>query len=127
MYGSDATSYAANATNCFIQGINLVQYDIDLLVIKYMYGDTEQNVLNTTLFLKNVSDVSYVCIDALENLYVFAMFKYDKFGQSNTNVILGFIQNLLGKVLTINKIYQKVIEYTPEEEPKLYYDGGRIA
>ena len=92
-----------------------------------MYGDTEQNILNTTLFLKNVSDVSYVCIDALENLYVFAMFKYDKFGQSNTNVILGFIQNLLGKVLTINKIYQKVIEYTPEEEPKLYYDGGRIA
>jgi len=96
-------------------------------MIKYMYGDVKNNILNTTLFMRNISDVSYVCIDALENLYVFSMFKFELFGMDWINVMLGFIQNLLGSVLTINKIYQKVIEYPDEEMFRVYYDIGRIA
>ena len=54
-----------------------------------MYGNTKENVLNTTLFAGNISDTSYICIDAVENLYVYSMYKYDLFGRDNTNVILG--------------------------------------
>ena len=69
--------------------MNIYQYDIELLVIKYMYGNSKENTFNTTLFLGNVSDMMYVCIDAAENLYVYSMYKYDLFGRDNTNVILG--------------------------------------
>lgn len=76
MYGANATSYASNSTNCFNNLVNLIQFDYDLLMIKYMFGDLKNNVLNTTLFMRNISDVSYLCIDAAENLYVFSMFKF---------------------------------------------------
>ena len=91
-----------------------------------MYGDVKNHILNTTLFMRNISDVSYICIDALENVYVFSMFKFELFGMDWINVLLGFIQNLLGSVLTINKIYQKVIEYPEEQMLRVYYDIGRI-
>ena len=70
-----------------------------------MYGDTKDNILNTTLFMRNISDVSYICIDASENLYVWIMFKFNQFGQDYVNVILGLIQNILANVLSINKMY----------------------
>ena len=65
-----------------------------------MYGDAKQNTFNTTLFFKKISSrgpnnekiisyMSYVCIDAGENLYVYSMYKYDLFGRDNTNVLLG--------------------------------------
>jgi hypothetical protein len=54
-----------------------------------MYGDAKQNTFNTTLFFKKISYMSYVCIDAGENLYVYSMYKYDLFGRDNTNVLLG--------------------------------------
>lgn len=91
LYGANSTNYASNSTNCFDNLLNVAQFDIDLLVIKYMYGDVKNNVLNTTLFMRNISDVSYVCIDALENLYVFSMFKFELFGMDWINVLLGFI------------------------------------
>jgi len=71
--------------------MNLAQYDLELLMIKYIYGEVKDNILNTTLFLKNVSDVAYVCLDGAENLYVYFMYKYELFGYDNTNVMLGFI------------------------------------
>lgn len=76
-----------------------------------MYGNLKDNILNTTLFMGNISDVSYVCIDALENLYVFSMYKFELFSYNNLNVLLGFIQNGLGSILTINRIYQKIMAY----------------
>jgi hypothetical protein len=85
--------------------MNILMYDIDLLMVKYMYGNAKENTLNTTLFLGNVSNMFYVCIDAGENLYVYSMYKFDLFGRERTNVLLGGIQNLLGSILTINKIY----------------------
>mmetsp|Transcript_32858 Transcript_32858/g.50237 ORF Transcript_32858/g.50237 Transcript_32858/m.50237 type:complete len:353 (+) Transcript_32858:327-1385(+) len=92
-----------------------------------MYGDVKNNVLNTTLFMQNVSDVAYVCLDGVENLYVFAMYKYELFGYDNTNVMLGFIQNSLGSILSINKLFQKIITYSETgENRKLYFEVGRI-
>jgi hypothetical protein len=70
-----------------------------------MYGNTKDNILNTTLFFQNASDVAYICIDSVENLYVYFIYKFQQFGNDFTNVGLGFIQNLLGKVITINKIF----------------------
>lgn len=76
-----------------------------------MYGNLKDNILNTTLFMQNISDVSYVCIDAMENLYVFGMYKFELFSFNWLNLILGYVQNVLGSILTVNKIYQKMIEY----------------
>lgn len=85
-------------------------------------------MLNTTLFLGNVSDMMYICIDGTENLYVYGMYKYDLFGRDNTNVMLGYIQNLLGSILTINKMYGEIVEYSEANDTKsMYYEFGRIA
>jgi len=111
MMGAAIDSYASNATNCFNMGLNLAQYDLELLVIKYMYGNVKDNILNTTLFMRNISDVGYVCVDAAENLYVWSMYKFELFSFNWLNVLLGYIQNILGNILTVNKIYQKMIVY----------------
>ena len=89
LLGANASYYAPNSTVCFDTALNLYQKDFDLLIIKLMYGDFKQNVLNSTLFLQNVSDVSYVCLDAIENLYVFAHYKFKLFGYDWTNLLLG--------------------------------------
>jgi len=101
--GANSTYYSPNATVCWNNGLNLVQYDVDLLAIKWMFGDTKENTLNFTLFARNVSDVSYSCIDAGENLFVYVMFKYSQFGNSLNDFFLAGLQNLLGKVIAIQK------------------------
>ena len=104
LLGADANYYASNSTKCFDKFLNLIQYDFELMIIKYMYGNAKENTLNTTLFLGNFSDMMYICIDAGENLYVYNMYKYDQFGRDNTNVVLGGLQNLLARLITVNKI-----------------------
>jgi len=125
--GANSTHYAPNASVCFENGLGLVQYDWELLIIKYMYGEVRENILNTTLFMRNVSDIMYVCLDAGENLYVFSQYKYDLFGRDNTNLLLGSLQNFLGSILTINKIYGKIMEhYEKNETMFMYFEFGRI-
>lgn len=69
----------------------------------------------------------YICIDGAENLYVYTMYKYDLFGRDNTNVILGYLQNLLGNILTINKLYGEIVEYSEANDTRsMYYEFGRI-
>ena len=127
MLGARALYYSPNITTCFDQGVDLYQYDLELLMIKYMYGNAKQNTLNTTLFARNISDMSYICIDAMENLYVYNMYKYDLFGRDNTNVVLGALQNLLGNILTINSLYGEIREYSEANDTvKVYYEFGRI-
>lgn len=101
MEGANATYYAPNATVCFNNALDLVMYDVDLLMIKLMFGDFRNNVLNTTLFMGNVSDAVVLCVDATENLFVWTNYKFETFGNSINNFFLSGIQNLLGKVLTI--------------------------
>ena len=91
IYGMRANYFASNATNCFTNTLNLAQYDIELLIIKLMYGDLKNNMLNSTLFLKNVSDLSYICLDAAENNYVFWVYKIDEFGRDLTQISLGYL------------------------------------
>ena len=74
--GANSSYYAPNATYCFNNALNLVQYDVDLLAVKWFYGTAMENVLNGTLFARNVSDVAYECVDAAENLYVWWLFKF---------------------------------------------------
>ena len=125
--GADSNFYAPNSTICFNYLMNNIEYDLDLLMVKWMYGTVKQNTLNTTLFLGNVSYTNYVCIDAGENLYVYAMYKYDLFGRDKTNVLLGSLQNLLGSILTINKVYAQVIEYEKlNQTENMFFAFGRI-
>jgi len=74
--GANATWYAPNISVCFNNALNFYQYDIDLLMIKLMYATFKESVLNTTLMLQNSSDISYVCLDAGENLYFYSMYKF---------------------------------------------------
>jgi hypothetical protein len=83
----------------------LAQYDTDLLIVKWMYGNATENVLNFTLYMRNVSDTSYTCIDATKNFFVWTVYKYDSFGGDWTQFFLAGLQNLLGNVLTINRYY----------------------
>ena len=126
--GANATWYAPNSTVCFNDLINLVYYDVDLFMVKLMYGRFKDNILNTTLLMLNVSDVSYDCIDTGENLYVYTMYKFKLFGYSWTNILLGVLQNTLGRILTINKIYTNKIKPAEERNDTLtiYYNMGRI-
>jgi len=41
MTGANASWFASNATNCVNYALNLYQYDVDLLMIKLMYGSTK--------------------------------------------------------------------------------------
>jgi len=66
--------------------------------------------LNTTLFLKNVTDVSYVCLDAAENLFVYAVYRFTLFGNDWTNLGLGYLQNTLASIFVIQKIYQRIVD-----------------
>lgn len=70
-----------------------------------MYGNFKENTLNSTMFLRNTSDVSYDCLDATENLYVYFMYKFKLFGYDWINVLLGFLQNGLANIITINRVY----------------------
>ena len=85
-------------------------------MVKLMYGSVKNNVLNTTLFLKNISDLNYICLDAYENNYVFWIFKLDSFGRSTTQILLGWLQNVLGNVLSINKLVAKAVEFNEKNQ-----------
>ena len=75
LQGANSTYYSANASNCWNKVLNLAQYDTDLLIVKWIYGNTTENVLNFTLYLQNVSDTSYTCIDAAKNYWVWTIYK----------------------------------------------------
>jgi hypothetical protein len=66
-----------------------------------MYGSYKDNVLNTTLFIRNVSNVGYVCLDAFENVYIYMLYKFRLFGYDWANVGLGLLQNTVGNILVI--------------------------
>jgi len=53
--GANSSWYAPNASICFNYGLNLYQFDMELLAIKLMYGNFKENTLNTTMFLGNAS------------------------------------------------------------------------
>jgi hypothetical protein len=91
LLGLNADYFASNATTCFTNTLNLLQFDVELLIVKLMYGNAKNNGLNTTLFLKNVSDLNYICLDAAENNYVFWVYKIDSFGRSTTQILLGWL------------------------------------
>ena len=127
MSGANATWYAPNSTICYNNALNLIQFDFDLLMVKLMYSNLKESTLNTTMFLRNASDVSYICLDATENFYVYFMYKFKLFGYDWLNVVLGALQNALGKIFDINKIYSKIVKYDEDGDfESIYYSAGRI-
>ena len=92
-----------------------------------MYGNLRQNVLNSTLYLNNASNMNYVCLDAMQNIYVWVMYKYNLFNMDFTQVMLGGLQNVLGNILTIQKIYSTIVTFNANNETaKMYFQLGRI-
>ena len=65
--GLELDYFAANSTACYLSWVDF--YYIELLVIqyRYYYGDTVDQVFNTTALISNVSDHLITCTYALYN------------------------------------------------------------
>lgn len=48
LQGSQANNYAANATECLNRGLNFWFTEVLTLQWRYFYGNTDDNVFNTT-------------------------------------------------------------------------------
>lgn len=92
-----------------------------------MYGNFKEHVLNTTLFAKNISDTGYFCIDAVENLYVYFMYKFKQVNYDWINLILGMLQNFFQQSVYILAIYTKIDGYVQTQDwPNFYFALGKI-
>lgn len=72
--------------------------------------------------------MSYNCLDALENLYVYSQYKFELFGYDWTNLLLGALQNGLKSIIPITKITPKIEQYQedPTMEHYIYFEFGKM-
>jgi uncharacterized protein YjbI with pentapeptide repeats len=105
--GSNANFYGSNFTNCATRGLDFTFGSLNQLQWRYYYGNTEDNVYNTTLYMANASNVMLVCVDAVENLYANVVYKKTLF-TSNTAILTAFLQNMIGNLLNVKNIVDKI-------------------
>jgi hypothetical protein len=108
--GSRANNYGSNFTNCANRGLDFFFRSLNQLQWRYFYGNTEDNVYNTTLYLANASNVMLVCIDGFENLYAKVIYKQALF-TGNTGILTAFLQNLIGNLLNVKNILDMITVY----------------
>ena len=48
LQGSQANNYAANSTNCFNRALNFWFTEVLTLQWRYFYGNTDDNIFNST-------------------------------------------------------------------------------
>jgi hypothetical protein len=126
LQGSQANNYAANSTNCFNRGLNFWFTELLTLQWRYFYGNTDDNVFNSTRQLSNLTNTMMVCFDTLENMSVWATQRYALFPDFTT-MFMGFFQNLLGSITQMISIYKninKAIE--ADDRPRVYLEMGKI-
>ena len=69
LLGLRAENYAANVTECFDRSINLVYHEFPLLNMRYRYGNFNDNLFNSTRFIRNTSNTAFICLDTVENYH----------------------------------------------------------
>lgn len=69
--GMNANKFAANSTECFKRGVNSYFTELPTLMWRYEYGTFQEQVFNTTLYWRNTTNTAMVCLDAVENFYIF--------------------------------------------------------
>ena len=79
LIGLQATTYSANASFCANRALYFSYEELDLIKMRYRYGNAEQNFFNTTKLLKNISNTAFVCVDAVENFYIFSERRLSQF------------------------------------------------
>ena len=83
--------------------------DIATYKVKLHYGDYQDKITNTTLFLQNTTDLLHTCTDVVENIYYYALFQAAKFN-SFVDWTLAFLQNLLGSAIRLTSISQLMVK-----------------
>jgi hypothetical protein len=71
------------------------------------YSNWKEATVNTTLIMRNTSVALYLCTDTVENGYLWYDTKLQAFGTFN-DLLLGFLQNLLGNAVRLNALTDKL-------------------
>ena len=72
--GFDGNLYASNFSNCVYDSITWGFLEVPTYKVKLWYGDYDDIITNTTLFLLNFTDVMHTCTDVVENIYFWSRF-----------------------------------------------------
>ena len=75
--------------------------------MRYKYGSFNDNLFNSTLLLKNISNTAWVCTDAFENYMIYLYAKLSTF-KDPTSYFMAFFQNLLANIINLNNIYKVI-------------------
>jgi len=81
------------------------------------YAEWKQATVNTTIGLRNTSIVLYDCTDTVEDGYHWWIAKFSKFNNNTSDLLLGFIQNLLGNAVRLNALNDKIAALNDTEDP----------
>lgn len=105
--GSKADLYAINSSECYNRMVGFYFNELPLLQIRYYYGDTVDQVFNTTLLVQNVSQHVLVCSSALQNYVTWNTNKALVFPTA-TDYFLAMFQNLLANIISFTNIYYAI-------------------
>lgn len=88
---------------------------------RYKYGSYNDNIFNTTVAIRNMSNTLWFCIDSIENYSIYVQTKLASFGDP-TNILTAFIQNLLANIINMNNIYKAVVnDFETGNDLDIYY------
>lgn len=125
--GLNSDAFNKNISVCYNDWVWFAFKELPIMQIKYHYGDTDDNIFNTTGLINNITGKLLSCAYMTEGLYVYAKQQMVIFA-SITNFGLSFFQNLLANVVNINYIYESIVQaQTDMNDTAIYYNAGLIA
>jgi hypothetical protein len=97
-----------NTTACLDRITNLTMVQIPMYTCNMTtVSDLLSQSTYTTLLIQNISNHLWICNDMLRHVYWWVNYKLIVFGGA-TNFATGFFANMLGKVISINNIYNAI-------------------
>jgi hypothetical protein len=94
----------------------------DTYAIKLKYGDWQESVFNSTVFIKNSSLAVDHCTDALHGFFIYGM-QQRSLHNTTTSLLLSVLQNLLANALEIDKINKMMKLYPSDSLEVKFYSG----
>lgn len=121
--GFKGDEISANFSNCANIGAYWKWVELETYLVKLRFGNGDENVFNTTMWLQNTTNMLSTCTDATQNIYYFVMWKKTQF-PTWLDFGLGFLQNLLANVMRLNTVNKRLKELKEDEKDvELYYIG----
>ena len=119
----------ANTSNCFHGLTNFTWVDVpEYIDFVSLYGPTpwEKWQKTTLVFSQELALRLWICNSMNKNIYMYVDHRIDVFG-SFLNYSYSFLQNILGKILSINNIYFSLIRANNRgDEIYMWFDFGRL-